>query len=632
MTTQIQRRRGTTAQHSTFTGAVGEVTVDTDKEVLVVHDGAQAGGYPQMRENGSNSALALGSAATPSLKFTGDTNTGIYSPGADQVAISTNGTGRLFVDASGNVGVGVSDMISYDAGSDDFVVGRSGNAGITIKAGTSSFSRLQFADGTGASTYRGFVTYSHADDDMRFGTGGNERLRLTSDGKLGLGTSSPATLFHIKAGSNVTTDLPITIQNNADSLRFGIGAYGLSNKVGASQDTDFYYNVGRDHLFQTDGTTRVVIKEGGAVGIGTTSPAALLDVKVASDAKLLVQDGNTTGNVKFNATNNAVSANVNLEISASNTQFFNGGSERARIDSSGRLLVGTSTSRASYGGNLQIEATTSAATIAVTRNSANTSPAYLFLGKSRSTSVGGNTIVASGDQLGDISFTGSDGSLPVIAASIRAEVDGTPGANDMPGRLVFSTTSDSASSPTERLRIDSTGLVLIGATSLPGVGTSTTGTGFGTSGSISVHRAAATPCYFGRSDDGEVIALYSGTTQRGIVSISGATTTYGSVSDYRLKENIAPISEAASKVSQLKPSKFNFIEFPEQTVDGFIAHEVQEVVPEAVIGSKDAIDEDGKPIYQSIDQSKLVPLLTAALQEALAEIASLKARVTALEP
>ena len=88
MSSAIQRRRGTTAQHATFAGLNAELTVDTDKEVVVVHDGTTAGGYPLMRENASNSALALGSAATPSLKFTGDTNTGIYSPGADQVARS----------------------------------------------------------------------------------------------------------------------------------------------------------------------------------------------------------------------------------------------------------------------------------------------------------------------------------------------------------------------------------------------------------------------------------------------------------------------------------------------------------------------------------------------------------------
>jgi hypothetical protein len=95
MADQLSLRGGTTAEHAVFTGANKEVTVDTTKKTLVVNDGATVGGHPLMRENASNSALALGSAATPSLKFTGDTNTGIYSPGADQVAISTNGTGRL---------------------------------------------------------------------------------------------------------------------------------------------------------------------------------------------------------------------------------------------------------------------------------------------------------------------------------------------------------------------------------------------------------------------------------------------------------------------------------------------------------------------------------------------------------
>ena len=95
MADQLQLRGGTTNEHSTFTGALREVTVDTDKDTLIVHDAATAGGHPLLREDGSNSALSLGTAGTPSLKFTGDANTGIYSPGADQVAISTGGSGRF---------------------------------------------------------------------------------------------------------------------------------------------------------------------------------------------------------------------------------------------------------------------------------------------------------------------------------------------------------------------------------------------------------------------------------------------------------------------------------------------------------------------------------------------------------
>jgi hypothetical protein len=81
----------------------------------------------------------------------------------------------------------------------------------------------------------------------------------------------------------------------------------------------------------------------------------------------------------------------------------------------------------------------------------------------------------------------------------------------------------------------------------------------------------------------------------------------------------------------LKPSRFNFIEFPERVVDGFIAHEAQEVVPESVVGDKDDTNEDGSPAYQGIDQGKLVPLLTAALQEAVSKIEELTTRVSQLE-
>ena len=103
MSTQIQRRRGTTVQHSSFTGAVGETTIDTDKEVVVVHDGVQTGGYPSLRQDGTNSALSLGSLSSCALKFLGDPNTGVYSPGSDQIALVTGGVARLTADSSGAI-------------------------------------------------------------------------------------------------------------------------------------------------------------------------------------------------------------------------------------------------------------------------------------------------------------------------------------------------------------------------------------------------------------------------------------------------------------------------------------------------------------------------------------------------
>lgn len=115
------------------------------------------------------------------------------------------------------------------------------------------------------------------------------------------------------------------------------------------------------------------------------------------------------------------------------------------------------------------------------------------------------------------------------------------------------------------------------------------------------------------------------------VNTNGSTISYNTGSDYRLKENVVALTGAKDRVNQLNAYRFNFISNPGEVVDGFLAHEAQTVVPEAVTGDRDATFDDGSPKYQLIDQSKIVPLLTAALQEAFAEIAALTARVEALE-
>lgn len=102
MSTQVQFRRGTTAQHSGFIGALGEVTVDTTKQVTVVHDAVQVGGYPLLREDGTNSALSPGSLSSCALKFANAANTGFYSPGLKQIALVTDGIARLLIDAAGS--------------------------------------------------------------------------------------------------------------------------------------------------------------------------------------------------------------------------------------------------------------------------------------------------------------------------------------------------------------------------------------------------------------------------------------------------------------------------------------------------------------------------------------------------
>jgi len=128
----------------------------------------------------------------------------------------------------------------------------------------------------------------------------------------------------------------------------------------------------------------------------------------------------------------------------------------------------------------------------------------------------------------------------------------------------------------------------------------------------------------------------SGSSVGTITQNGSSSTSYNTSSDYRLKENIVPMTGSIDRLKDLKPSKFNFIDQDVSrgatiTVDGFIAHEVSDIIPEAITGEKDGLDYEGNPEYQSIDQSKIVPLLTGALQEAISKIESLEARIKALE-
>jgi hypothetical protein len=115
-------------------------------------------------------------------------------------------------------------------------------------------------------------------------------------------------------------------------------------------------------------------------------------------------------------------------------------------------------------------------------------------------------------------------------------------------------------------------------------------------------------------------------TTVGSISHNGTSTAYNTSSDYRLKEDWQPMTGASERVLALKPVNFAW-KVNGSRVDGFLAHEAQEIVPEAVTGAKDNVDADGNPQYQGIDQSKLVPLLTAALQEALKRIEALEAQL-----
>lgn len=287
-------------------------------------------------------------------------------------------------------------------------------------------------------------------------------------------------------------------------------------------------------------------------------------------------------------------SNTGISFGADTVNINTGGTTRATVDSSGRVLVGTSS--------------TSQSLTAAFQGVSGSSTAGAVLALSRG--LPASSIDAQGYLLGRVTFT-DNSQTPY--AQIEGISDAAAGTNDYPGRLVFSVTRDSQSSPTERLRIKNTGAVDVNAyyTASSNVDIMTWGReGFGVAAAVR-YKDASTSMEF-----------YSPT---------GHTVAYTTTSDYRLKSNVEKLEDASARIKDINVYKFDFVHSPGVVVDGFLAHEVQAVVPEAVTGTKDEVDDEGKPVYQGIDQSKLVPLLTAALQEAIAKIESLETRLTALE-
>ena len=295
-----------------------------------------------------------------------------------------------------------------------------------------------------------------AADTVTVETGGSERVRVASNGRVGVGTASPRAFLDLYGAAENATLLLESNDANANLC--------LMDDSGSVR----FLNYGGELALRTGGTgaftgdnERVRITSAGRLGIGITNPSSMFEVagatpQIRSTDTDAANDYSVFQNSSGNSVYNAVDNN-----SAGGHIFQANASEKARIDSSGRLLIGH-TATAGKDSLLQV-ISNSGDLLDLSRYVANEYGPNLHFVKSRNDTSGSHTIVQANDNLGIINFRGSDGDSFDTAAEITAKVDGTPGAGDMPGRLIFSTTADGANSATARMTMSASGQLRMGS-------------------------------------------------------------------------------------------------------------------------------------------------------------------------
>jgi hypothetical protein len=549
--------------------------------------------------------LPDGTASAPALAFADDQNTGVLSPAANELAFATSGTQRLVIDSSGQIGIGTSSPENnlHIADTSGPIIR------LTNSTGTDGTYTGRISTGDAAGTFFAginFFKHDTNDGEIRFRTkvdGTNQDTVTIVDGRVGIGTTSPTELLHTVKGSGTSrVRFEASAAHSFARLVAGSTSYnsGVEFFSGTTNTANITAEGDGELVVEANGSERMRIDSSGRVGIGTSAPSTNLDIVVASGTATQKLGSSSVSGGSYTNYHGAsgtktwfVGSNYNvggaLEFFQSTT---NGGTTPSStpamvIDSSGRLLVGT-------------------------------------------TSGTGKFIV-------------QDSSLPKIQANFNGTKHMEFGVGGSGCGFVMTTghfmtfnhqpyaDRGTDNNLTERMRIDSSGNLLIGRTTAGATGNGHTIRG-GDSAIFSRSATGETVQICRNDSTGDLLQFRRNNVVCGEVVNTGATTVaYNTSSDYRLKENVVALLGGIDRVKQLKPSRFNFITEPEKTVDGFIAHEAQIAVPECATGVKDWVDEEGNPKMQGIDQSKLVPLLTAALQEAIAKIETLETKVAALE-
>jgi len=433
-------------------------------------------------------------------------------------------------------------------------------------------------------------------------------ITIDNTQRVGIGTATPSQLLEIYGTS--------------PNVQWTYSGDGNNHRIFSFSD-DFYIradanNTGAGNLvFQNGGSSEAMrITSSGNVGIGTSSPQEKLQINSA-DSSFLQLTNNSTGTADNNGLYVGVISGGNAYVGIRDTNgsdllFQTENTERMRIDSSGHLLVGSSSSAGGTNGSaLQVKGSGSTDSNIGIMNSINQLAGRFHLNSSGSNSVS----------------IGADPDDVASGSSLRFEVDGSEAMRITNGLNV----GISNTAPNYSLEIGESD------------GVSNRGLSFNLNNNVGQIRTRSN-----LSDTQTHYAIINSNGTVGTIKTVGSATQFNTSSDYRLKENVSYDFDATTRLKQLRPARFNFIADADTTVDGFLAHEVSSVVPEAISGEKDAmkteeyevtpavLDDDGNviteavmgtrevPEYQGIDQSKLVPLLVKTIQE-------LEARITTLE-
>ena len=413
---------------------------------------------------------------------------------------------------------------------------------------------------------------------MQFRVNASEAFRLNSSGTLLIGTTTGA----LADGNGIViadaTSARISLKDSTNGVT-GTDGFDL---VQTGVNAFLFHRENGDMIFGTNATERMRIDSSGNVGIGVTTVSTTFHVKdsVANNVAIF-ESGDTIVNIAFK--DNATSTTPTIGAVADDLKLTTSDVNRITVKSTGNVGIGEE----SPGLPLHVKHSTS----------------------------NGILKVESGDSNCGITIADSNGEV-----SVRAVAD----------ILTFNTSS----SETERMRIDDTGRVMIGTT---------TNSMDGVNGDLNIandntNNNTVINCSRNTTSDRSQIRFSNPNGNVGSITTSASATSFNTSSDYRLKENEVAISDGITRLKQLKPYKFNFKTDPSTILDGFFAHEVSSIVPQAITGTKDAVVTQAmidagdfvegtlnNPIHQNIDHSKLVPLLVAAVQELITKVETLEA-------